>query len=93
MTFVVTAGKKFVWGQATTVAAADTIASGLSVVEACGATLNDDPVAGCQSVTCAQSATAGSIVVKTWKATATADTAVIAATTFTKKVTWWAIGT
>jgi hypothetical protein len=35
---------------------------------------------------------AGSIQIKTFKPTATADTAPIAATTFTRKVNWIAVG-
>ncbi len=33
---------------------------------------------------------AGSILLKTWKPTATGDATPIAATTFGKKVNWWA---
>ncbi|MBI3979653.1 MAG: hypothetical protein HY331_15845 [Chloroflexi bacterium] len=94
----IAAGYKLARGQATTVAASDTIASGLVTVVAVVATLDDDPVAGCQSVTAsignqAGAPAAGSFYLKTWKATATADTALIAATTFSKKVNWVAIGT
>lgn len=85
------------FGQSTTVAASDTIATGLKYVSQVIACLNDAPVTNCQFVTADvgdQSAApvAGSFLLKTWKATATADTAQIAATTFSKKVNWIAIG-
>lgn len=90
-------GWNFDRGQLTTASASDTVVTGLSKVVACWATLDDAPVAGCQVATAtigdqAGTPAAGSILVKTWKATATADTAVIAATTFSKKVNWFAIG-
>jgi hypothetical protein len=81
-------------GQATTASASDTIVTGLKKaltnVVVC---LNDAPVAGCQFVTAdigdqAGTPAKGSFLLKTWKSTATADTAQIAATTFTKKVNW-----
>lgn len=91
-------GFNFVRGQHTTVAASDTIVTGLSHVIAAWAILDDAPVAGAQHAQAsigdqAGTPAAGSILVKTWKATATADTALIAATTFGKKVNWFAIGT
>lgn len=84
-------------GQATTVAASDTIATSLAHVSLVVASLNDAPVAGCQFVTAdtgdqAGAPAAGSFYLKTWKDTATADTAKIAATTFGKKVNWIAFG-
>lgn len=94
----VASGYKVARGQATTVAASDTIVTGLATVASVVAVLDSDPVAGCQFVTAsigdqAGTPAAGSFLLKTWKATATADTAVIAATTFTKKVNWIAVGT
>lgn len=91
-------GYKIARGQATTVAASDTIVTGLNTVVAVVAVLDDDPVAGCQDVTAsignqAGAPAAGSFLLKTWKSTATADTALIAATTFGKKVNWIAVGT
>lgn len=85
-------------GQAVTVAASDTIATGLGTVVGVVATLNDAPVAGCQFVTAdvgdqAGAPAAGSFLLKTWKDTAAGDTAKIAATTFGKKVNWIAFGT
>lgn len=90
-------GLRLQMGQHTTVAASDTIVTGLSQVYGVVASLNDDPVAGCQFATAtigdqAGTPAAGSILLKTWKATATADTAQIAATTFSKKVNYVAWG-
>lgn len=78
-------------GVQTTVAASDSVPTGLSSVVAVFATLNSDPVAGCQFVTAAIGA-AGAISLKTWMATAAGNTALIAATTFGKSVSWVAYG-
>lgn len=91
-------GLKVRYGQHTTVAATDTIVTGLTTVQQVVACLDDDPVAGCQFVVAnigdqAGAPAAGSVRIRTFKATATADTAQIAATTFGKKVNWIAIGT
>lgn len=93
----VAAGYKLARGQATTVAASDTIVSGLTTIVAVVAVLDDDPVDGCQFVSAsignqAGSPAAGSFYLKTWKAT-DGDATLVAATTFTKKVNWVAIGT
>lgn len=84
-------------GQHTTVTAADTVVTGLSSVVAAIASLDSDPVAGAQHANAsigdqAGAPAAGSILINSWKATATADTAMIAATTFSKKVNWIAVG-
>ncbi len=82
-------------GTQTTVAASDSVQTNLRKVVYAVATLQSDPVAGCQFVTVDipdQVANPGKITVKTWKATATADTAQIAATTFGKLVNWIAFG-
>lgn len=94
----VAAGYKVARGQTTTVAASDTIVTGLATVVSAVANLEDAPVIGCdraQAVIGDQAGTpaAGSILVKTFKPTATGDATPIAATTFTKKVNWIAIGT
>lgn len=94
----VAAGYKIARGVHTTVAADDTIVTGLATVVAVVATLGSDPVAGAQFVTAtignqAGAPAAGSIQIKSWKATATGDTAQIAGTTFSKLVNWIAIGT
>lgn len=94
----VAAGYKIARGQATTVAASDTIVTGLTTVVSAVACLEDAPVIGCDRATAAigdQAGTpaAGSILIKTWKPTASGDATPVAATTFTKKVNWIAIGT
>lgn len=88
---------KVVYGQQTTVAASDTVVTGLATVLSAVANLEDAPVIGCdraQAVIGDQAGTpaAGSILIKTFKPTATGDATPIAATTFTKKVNWIAIG-
>lgn len=94
----VAAGYKVARGQHTTVDENDTVVTGLATVVAVVASLDDDPVAGAQFVTAslgdqAGAPAAGSVLIKTWKATASGDTALIAASTFGKKVNWVAIGT
>lgn len=83
-------------GQHTTVDADDTIVTGLGALACVVATLDDDPVAGCQSVTATigdqdGAPAAGSFQLKSWKATAADNSALIAATTFEKKVNWIAV--
>lgn len=94
----VAAGYKIARGQHTTVDENDTVVTGLATVVAVVASLDSDPVAGCQFVTASRgdqagAPAAGSILIKTWKATAAGDTALIAATTFSKLVNWIAVGT
>lgn len=89
--------KRFVAGQAVTATAADTIVTGLASVVACGATLDSDPgddpmLASATVGDQAGAPAAGSIIVKTWKNTAGNDPTPVAATTFAKKVNWWAYG-
>lgn len=86
-------GGRIARGQAVTVAAVDTIVTGLAALKGVVAVLDDDPVAGAQFVTTsigdqAGAPAAGSFLLKTWKSTAAADTAQIAATTFGRKVSW-----
>ena len=96
----IAAGYKLARGQATTVAASDTVVTGLTTVVAVVASLESDPVVGCSFASAAigdqaGAPAAGSILVKTWKPTtagAAGNPDVIAATTFTKKVNWVAIG-
>lgn len=93
-----TAGFKIARGQQTTVAAADTIVTGLATVVAVVATLDDDPTDDpfmCSATRGDQAGTpaAGSFILKTWKNTGGTDPTPLAATTFTKKVNWVAIGT
>jgi hypothetical protein len=94
----VAAGYKVARGQATTSSASDTVVTGLTTVVSVVATLDSDPVAGCQRATAsigdqAGTPAAGSILIKTWKTDTTAGNVDLAATTFTKKVNWFAIGT
>ena len=87
-----------VTGRHTTVAASDTKVTGLATVLACGASLDSDPVDDPFMVTAtigdqAGSPAAGSILIKSWKNTGGTDPTPAAATTFSKVVGWWAIGT
>ena len=90
-------GIRVVTGQATTTTASDTIVTGLSKVYGAVANLEDAPVIGCdraQAVIGDQTGTpaSGSILLKTYKPTASGDATPIAATTFSKKVNWIAVG-
>lgn len=98
LTVGVAAGYKVARGQHTTVDENDTVVTGLATVVAVVATLDSDPVDGCQAVTAsigdqAGAPAAGSVLIKTWKATAADNSALVAASTFSKKVNWIAIGT
>ncbi len=89
-------GYKLASGQHTTVAASDTVVTGLAQVIAVVAQLDDDPVDGAMHVTSsigdqAGAPAAGSILLKTWRST-DGDATLIAANTFAKKVNWIAIG-
>lgn len=89
---------KIARGVHTTVAASDTVVTGLATVAAVIATLESDPLVDPISVSASignQSGApaAGSVLIKTWKPTAVDDATPIAATTFGKKVNWIAIGT
>ncbi len=94
----VTAGKKVAFGQATTASASDTIVTGLATVVAAVAVLDDAPSVATLFVSCsigdqAGAPAAGSILLKSWKPTDVNDVTPIAATSFSKKVNWIAIGT
>ncbi|HEX9837126.1 MAG TPA: hypothetical protein VGB90_09745 [Alphaproteobacteria bacterium] len=96
VTGIAGANYKVARGQHTTVAAADTVVTGLATVVAVVASLDDDPVDGAMHVSAtigdqAGSPAAGSVIIKGWKST-DADATLIAATTFTKKVNWIAFG-
>jgi hypothetical protein len=88
------------YGQHTTVAAADTVVTGLSRVIQVVATLQDDPIDAIAWVTAtigdqAGTPAAGSVIIKGWKPTtggASGNPTQVAATTFGKKVNWCAIG-
>ncbi len=90
-------GLKMAYGQQTTVAASDTVVTGLTKVLIAVASLEDAPVIGCsQAQACigdqAGTPAAGSVLIKTFKPTSNADPTPVAATTFTKKVNWVAWG-
>lgn len=94
----VAAGYKLARGQHETVAAVDTVVTGLATVVAVLAVLDDDPGLDPLFVTAsigdqAGAPAAGSVYIKSWQATAANDVSPIAATTFAKKVNWVAIGT
>src|SRR5260221_6079837 len=95
----VAAGYKVARGQLSTASAADTVATGLATVVSVVASFEDDVDGVTISQVTAQvgnqagAPAAGSVVIKTWKATSAANPTLIAATTFTKKVNWVAIGT
>lgn len=80
-------------GQQTTVAASDTIVTGLPSVSAVVACFNDDIGDDPEWVTAsigdqAGTPAKGSFLLKTWKNTGGTDPTPVAATTFSKKVNW-----
>ncbi len=88
---------RVVAGQATTIAAIDTIVTGLASLVAVVASLDSDPVDDPEWVTAsigdqAGTPAAGSFLLKTWKNTSGSDPTPTAATTFSKKVNWIAYG-
>lgn len=94
----IAAGYKIARGQHTTVAASDTVVTGLTTVVAAIASMESDPgddpfMASCAIGDQAGAPAAGSILIKTWKNTGGTDPTPAAATTFSKKVNWVAIGT
>lgn len=94
----VAAGYKIARGRHTTVAASDTVDSGLATVVAVVATLESDPVDDPFMVSAsigdqAGAPAAGSFYLKSWKNTGGTDPTPAAATTFSKVVNWIAIGT
>jgi hypothetical protein len=94
----VATGYKVARGQLTTASAADTVVTGLATVVAVVASLEDDPtddpfMVSAQIGNQAGAPAAGSVIIKTWKNTGGTDPTPLAATTFSKKVNWIAIGT
>jgi hypothetical protein len=94
----VAAGYRLARGQFTTVTAADTVVTGLATVVSVVVSLDSDPVDTAQWTTGtigdqAGSPAAGSVIIKTWGNTGGTDPTPIAATTFSKKVNYIAIGT
>lgn len=89
-------GLRMVAGKHTTVAASDTVVTGLSNVLAIVAQLDSDPVDGAMHVTAtigdqAGTPAAGSVLIKSWKST-DGDATLIAGTTFGLGVNWVAFG-
>ena len=89
---------KIARGQKTTASASDTVITGLSTVVFATGSLESAPVLTCDRATVqvgdqAGAPAAGSILVKTWMVTAAIDATPIAATTFSKVVNWFAVGT
>ncbi len=92
------AGYKIARGVHETVAANDTVATGLATVAAIVVSLESDPALTCDRETAsigdqAGAPSAGSVYIKTWKPTSATDPTPVAATAFSKKVNWIAIGT
>ena len=88
---------KTVGGLATTVAASDTIVTGLTKLLGVVAGLNDAPTDALAAVNAdigdqAGSPAAGSFLLKTWKNTSGTDPTPLAATAFGAKVAWLAFG-
>ena len=84
-------------GQHTTVAASDTVVTGLTKVVAVVASLDSDPADNPMLVSAsigdqAGAPASGSILIKTWQNTTGTDPTPVAATTFAKKVNWIAVG-
>jgi predicted RecA/RadA family phage recombinase len=84
-------------GQHTTVAASDTVVTGLTKVVSAVASLDSDPTDNPFLVTAsigdqAGTPASGSILIKTWQNTGGTDPTPAAASTFAKKVNWIAIG-
>jgi predicted RecA/RadA family phage recombinase len=84
-------------GQHTTVAASDTVVTGLTKVVSVVASLDSDPTDNPMLVSAsigdqAGAPASGSILIKSWQNTTGTDPTPIAATTFAKKVNWIAVG-
>lgn len=84
-------------GQHTTVTASDTIVTGLKNVTSVVASYDTDPADANMFVSAsigdqAGAPAAGSILIKTWKTADGTDPTPVAATAFSKKVNWIAIG-
>lgn len=86
------------YGQWTTASATDTVITGLTTVVAVVAGYDTDPADANMFVSAtvgdqAGSPAAGSIIIKTWKSADGTDPTPVAASGFSKKVNWIAIGT
>lgn len=85
------------YGQHTTVAASDTVVTGLAVVVSVVACYDTDPADANFLVSAsigdqAGSPAAGSVLIKTWQNTSGTDPTPTAAGSFSKKVNWIAVG-
>lgn len=85
------------YGTHTTVAAVDTVVTGLAVVLAIIVSPDSDPIDAASSVTAtagdqAGTPAAGSVLINSWMMTSDADVTLKVATTFSKKVGWVAFG-
>lgn len=85
-------------GLHTTVAAADTVVTGLATVVAVVASMDSDPSDNVYTVSAtigdqAGTPAAGSIIIKSWAGASASDYTPTAAGTFSKLVSWIAIGT
>lgn len=83
---------KVAFGQQTTVAAADSVVTGLSTIVCVVASLDSDLVDDPSWCTAVKPSSGGTITIKTWKNTSGTDPTPAAATTFGKKVNWIAVG-
>ena len=82
-------------GTQTTVTATDTVTTTLREVRQVFVTIGEDLVLTAAGVTATisdQVTSPGAFVIKTWMATTSGNTAPTAATTFSKKVHWIAVG-
>lgn len=90
----VTPGVRLVAGQATTTSATDGVVTGLGVISGVTVSMETDPTPLCQHFTAVVAGqTAGSFLLKGWKAASSVLTSEIAATSFGKVVNWLAVGT
>ena len=79
-------------GEHTTVAAADSVVTGLSKVLAVVVSLGQDQADALMAATCAVPSSGGTITIKTWQNTSGTDPTPAAAGAFSKKVNWIAVG-
>lgn len=86
---------KLVGDQFITVTASDIVVTGLTKVLAAGASLNSAPAIladRAQASVPNQTTFPGTITIDTFRPTGTGDATPVAATAFTKTVSWWAVG-
>lgn len=89
-----TPGLYVVGGQATTTSATDGVVTGLGVITGVTVSLETDPTPLAQHFTAVVAGqTAGTFLLKGWKAASSVLTSEIAASSFGKIVNWTAVGT